>query len=385
MDVRDHSICDADHSPAWIAWMLFLRGEKNATKRSRPHSRPSHSLFDRGDARATLHRSEELVLKILFHLACAVLLALAGRAEAQDWPARPLTMVVPFAAGGPADVLGRILALHLGEVAGKQVVVENITGAGGMTGSLRVSQGEPDGHLFVLGSIGTHALNQTLYKKPLYNAAADFAPVALVADVPLVLIARKDFPADDLQGFIAYAKSNHSKMQYGSGGTGTSAHIGCVLLNQAIGVDVTHIPYRGGGPAMADLMAGRVDYVCNIASTAVPAIEANSVKAVATLSRERTPVLPDLGTAHEQGLRDFDAYTWNAVFLPKGTSPEVVGKLNAALVQVMNRPAFVERLQKVGLMVVAPERRSPDYLRQFVAGEIEKWAAPIKSSGAREE
>jgi tripartite-type tricarboxylate transporter receptor subunit TctC len=325
------------------------------------------------------------VLRIVFRLAFPALLALTDLAQAKDWPTRPMTMVVPFAAGGPVDVLGRILALHLGEVTGKQVVVENITGAGGMTGSLRVSQGEPDGHLFVLGSIGTHALNQTLYKKPLYNAATDFAPVALIADVPLVLIARKDFPADDLQGFIAYAKANHSKMQYGSGGTGTSAHIGCVLLNQAIGVDVTHIPYRGGGPAMADMMAGRVDYVCNIASTAVPAIEANSVKAFAMLSRERAPVLPDLRTAHEQGLRNFDAYTWNAVFLPKATPAAIVNKLNAALVQVMNRPAFVERLQKVGLMVVAPERRSPDYLRQFVESEIEKWAGPIKSSGAREE
>lgn len=324
-------------------------------------------------------------MRIVLHLAFATLVAQTGLAQAQDWPTRPMTMVVPFAAGGPVDVLGRILAQHLGEVVGKQVVVENVTGAGGMTGSLRVSQGEPDGHLFVLGSIGTHALNQTLYKKPLYNAASDFAPVALIADVPLVLITRKDFPADDLHRFIAYAKANYSKMQYGSGGTGTSAHIGCVLLNQAMGVDVTHIPYRGGGPAMGDLLAGRIDYLCNIASTAVPAIENKSVKALATLSRERTPVLPDLATAHEQGLRNFDAYTWNAVFLPKAAPAAIVGKLNAALVQVMNRPAFVERLQKVGLMVVAPERRSPDYLRQFVESEIEKWAAPIKASGAREE
>ena len=323
--------------------------------------------------------------RILVHLAMLLLPLLAAPAGAQDWPTRPMTMVVPFAAGGPVDVLGRILAQHLGEVAGKQVVVENVTGAGGMTGSLRVSQGEPDGHLFVLGSIGTHALNQTLYKKPLYNAATDFAPVALIADVPLVLIVRKDFPADDLKGFIAYAKANHTTMQYGSGGTGTSAHIGCVLLNQAIGVDVTHIPYRGGGPAMADLMAGRVDYVCNIASTAVPAIEGKTVKAMATLSRERTPVLPELATAHEQGLPNFDAYTWNAVFLPKATPAAIVGRLNAALGQVMNRPAFVERLQKVGLMVVTPERRSSDYLRHFVESEIEKWAAPIRASGVRED
>src|SRR4051794_7954369 len=156
-------------------------------------------------------------------------------APAQDvWPSRPLTMVVPFAAGGPVDVLGRILAQSLGEVVGRQVVIDNVTGAGGMTGSLKVSQAAPDGYTFVLGSIGTHALNQTLYKRPLYHAATDFAPVALIADVPLVLIARKDFPADDLKSFTGQAKARQASMSFGSGGTGTSSHIGCVLLNQAI-------------------------------------------------------------------------------------------------------------------------------------------------------
>src|SRR4051794_36050550 len=188
-------------------------------------------------------------------------------APAQDvWPSRPLTMVVPFAAGGPVDVLGRILAQSLGEVVGRQVVIENVTGAGGMSGSLKVSQAAGDGYTFVLGSIGTHALNQTLYKRPLYNAATDFAPVALIADVPLVLITRKDLPASDLGQFIRHAKAQQSSMQYGSGGSGTSSHIGCILLNQAIGVEVTHIPYRGGGPALVDLIAGRVDYMCNILS-----------------------------------------------------------------------------------------------------------------------
>jgi tripartite-type tricarboxylate transporter receptor subunit TctC len=220
-----------------------------------------------------------------------------------------------------------------------------------MSGSLRVSQATPDGHMFVLGSIGTHALNQTLSKKPLYNAATDFAPTALIADVGLVLIARTDLPVGDLAQFIAYAKANQGKMQFGSGGAGTSSHIGCVLLNQTIGIDTQHIPYRGGGPAMADLVAGNVDYVCNIAST----------------------------------LAGFDAYTWNGVFLLKGTPPALVQRLNEALVAVMDNPAFRERLHALGLIVVAPERRTPAYLQAFVAGEIEKWAAPIKASGVREE
>jgi tripartite-type tricarboxylate transporter receptor subunit TctC len=317
--------------------------------------------------------------------AAFVTLAVAGGARAQDWPARPVTMVVPFAAGGPVDVLGRILAQYLGEAIGKQVIVDNVPGGGGMSGSLRVSQAAPDGHQFVLGSIGTHALNQTLSKRPLYNAATDFAPVALIADVGLVLIARKDLPAGSLAEFIAYAKANQSKMQFGSGGSGTSSHIGCVLLNQTIGVDTIHIPYRGGGPAMADLIGGRVDYVCNIASTVGQAIEAKQVKAIAALTRERSPILPELPTAHEQGLKNFDAYTWNAVFLPKGTPPALVNKLNAALGAVMDNAAFRERLSTLGLIVPAPARRSPDYLQTFVVNEIEKWAAPIRASGVKED
>jgi tripartite-type tricarboxylate transporter receptor subunit TctC len=317
-------------------------------------------------------------------LAVAMLTTAAG-ARAQEWPTRPVTMVVPFAAGGPVDVLGRILAQYLAEVIGKQVIVDNVPGGGGMSGSLRVSQAAPDGHTFVLGSIGTHALNQTLSRKPLYNAATDFAPVALIADVGLVLITRKDLPADDLGQFIAYAKANQARMQFGSGGAGTSSHIGCVLLNQTIGVDTTHVPYRGGGPAMADLVAGRVDYVCNIASTVGQAIEAKQVKAIATLTRERSPILPDLPTAHEQGLAGFEAYTWNAVFLPKGTPSALVTRLNEALVTVMDNPAFRERLHALGLLVVAPERRSPAYLQAFVESEIEKWAAPIKASGVKED
>jgi tripartite-type tricarboxylate transporter receptor subunit TctC len=310
------------------------------------------------------------------------ILTLAGTACAQDWPVRPVTMVVPFAAGGPIDTLGRPLAQYLGGVLGQQVVIENVSGAGGMTGSLRVAQAPPDGYQFVLGSVGTHAHNQSLYKKPLYDAKSDFAPVALIAEVPLVLIARKDLPPDDLKSFIAYAKTNHAKMQYGSAGVGTSTHIGAVMFNQAIGVDVTHVPYRGGGPAMLDLIAGRLDYICNIASTAVPAIEGKTVKALALLATTRSPALPDLATADEQGLAGFEAYSWNAIFLPRGTPPAIVAKLNAALVAVMDMPAFRDRMKEIGLIVVAPERRTPAALQTFVASEIDKWAGPIRASGA---
>jgi tripartite-type tricarboxylate transporter receptor subunit TctC len=315
----------------------------------------------------------------------AALSTLAGTAQAQDWPARPITMVVPFQAGGPVDVLGRILAQYLGDVIGKPVIIDNIPGGGGMVGSLRVAQGPPDGHMFVLGSIGTHALNQTLSKKPLYNAATDFAPVALIADVGLVLLTRSELPVGNLQEFIAYARANQGRMQFGSGGAGTSSHIGCVLLNQTIGVEVIHLPYRGGGPALADLIAGRIDYLCNIASTVGQALETKRVNALAALTRERSPILPELPTAHEQGLKDFDAYTWNAVFMPKSTPPALVDKLNAAIRKVMDNPAFAERLLTLGLIVPASDRRTSAYLGTFVASEIEKWAVPIRASGVKED
>jgi tripartite-type tricarboxylate transporter receptor subunit TctC len=321
--------------------------------------------------------------RILSNLVAALALS-CGTAAAQDWPTRPLTMVVPFAAGGPVDVLGRILQPHLSEALGQQVIIENVSGAGGMVGSLRVSLAQ-DGHQFVLGSIGTHALNQSLYKKPLYNVVTDFSPVILIADAPLVLIVRKDLPANNLQEFIAYARANHSKMQYGSGGTGTSAHIGCVLLNQAIGVNITHVPYRGGGPAMQDLIAGRVDYVCNYVSTALPAVQGGTAKVLATLARTRSTSFPNIGTAQEQGLNDFDVSAWNAIFMPKSSPLAIVNKLNAATSRALDTPALSKRLDDIGLIVATPERRTPAYLAKFVAGEIEKWSVPIKASGVAAE
>jgi tripartite-type tricarboxylate transporter receptor subunit TctC len=316
-------------------------------------------------------------------LAALLIAAFALPAAAQEsWPARPLTMVVPFAAGGPVDLLGRILAQYLAETLGKPVVVENVPGAGGMPGSLRVARANRDGYTFLLGSIGTHAMNQSLYKHPLYDAAADFTPVALVAQVPLVLIARKDFPASNLREFIAYAKAQQSRLHFGSAGAGTSTHIGCVLLDQVIGIDVTHVPYRGGEAALLDLLGGRIDYACSILSIAAQPIRAKQVKAFAMLSRERSPVLPDLPTAHEQGLKDFDVYSWNAVFMPKGTPPELVAKLNAALSRVIDQPAVRAKLQDLGLYVVPPNARSPAYLADFVRREIDKWAGPIHASGA---
>ena len=219
----------------------------------------------------------------------AALAVASAIAAAQDWPTRPITMVVPFGAGGGTDVVGRMIAPHLGELLGQQVVIENLGGSGGMIGSYKVARSAPDGYQVGLAVTGTHAQNQSLYKKPLYDAATDFAPVGLIADASYILITRPDFPAGNLQEFIAYAKANGAKMQYGSAGAGSGTHITCLLLNTAIGVEVTHVPYRSTAQGMPDLLAGRIDYICEPVQTALPLIEQKSVKALATLTRDRSP------------------------------------------------------------------------------------------------
>jgi tripartite-type tricarboxylate transporter receptor subunit TctC len=315
-------------------------------------------------------------------VACALtLVAASARGHAQSWPSRPITMVVPFAAGGGADIMGRIVAAGLSEVLGQQVIVENAGGAGGMTGSYRVAKAAPDGYQLVLGTNGTHAQNQLLYKNPLYNAATDFAPVALIAEQPIGLLARQDLPADNLPAFIAYAKANQASMKYGSAGTGSAVQLSCVLFNAAVGLSVTHVPYRGSAPAMQDLIAGRIDYQCANVAPALGQIESHQVKALALLSGHRTALVPDLQTADEQGLKDFEATLWFALFLSKGTPAAIVQKLNAATIATMNTPSMQERMKQIGAELVVPQRRSSEYLGKLVASEIEKWAGPIKASG----
>ena len=295
-------------------------------------------------------------------------------------------MVYPFAAGSAADVLGRLFTSRLSELLGQPVVFENVSGAGGMTGSNRVAKAAPDGYQFVLG--GTFmVLNQALYKNPLYNATTDFTPVALIVEQPVVLITRKDFPANGLSEFIAYAKANQAKMQYGSGGVGSMPHLACEMLNKAIGVNTTHIPYRGGGgQSMPDLIAGRIDYFCALTAFAIPQIESKTVKAIAIFSKSRLPILPSLASAHEQGRPAIHrVQPWYAFFLPKGTPVPVVQKLREAIVATTATPAVQEKLKELGYVLLAPERQSTEYLGKFVESEVEKWAAVIKAAGIKPE
>jgi tripartite-type tricarboxylate transporter receptor subunit TctC len=291
-----------------------------------------------------------------------------------------MVMVIPFAAGGPQDVLCRIIGASMSEALGQQVIIENVGGAGGMTGSVRVAKAAPDGYTFVLGSVGTHAQNQSLYKQPLYDAATDFTPVALIAETPIALITRKDLPPNNLKEFVAYAKQHQADMKYGSAGAGSATHLGCVVLNYAIGVNITHVPYRGTGPAMQDLAGGRIDYLCDIIATAKPQIDAGAVKGLAIMTKARAEVLPNLPTAIEQGT-DVQAYTWSAIFLPKGAPPAVVQKLNAAIVHAMKSDMVKDRMGSLGAVLVSDDRATPQYLGEFVKSEITKWAAPIKASG----
>jgi tripartite-type tricarboxylate transporter receptor subunit TctC len=305
-----------------------------------------------------------------------------GQAAAQDWPTRPMTMVLPGAGGGPIDVIGRILAARMSETLGRPVIVEAVPGAGGMTAAARVARATPDGYQLLIGAAGVLTQNQTLYKHPLYNSTTDFAPVGLIAMAPPILVTRRDFPASNFKEFVAYARQNQGTMQFGSAGAGSGPHITCVLLNSAIGITATHIPYRGSAPAYLDLIAGRIDYMCDFISTALPQIEGKAVKAIATLTRERTPALPDLATAHEQGLVDFDTPGWYALVFPAGTPDAIVQRLNKAMSDALDSPVVNGRLKDLGNMVALPHQRTPQYLAKLIRSEIAKWAGPIRASGA---
>jgi tripartite-type tricarboxylate transporter receptor subunit TctC len=313
--------------------------------------------------------------------AAIVSTALAHGAAAQEWPTRPITLVVPFAAGGGVDVSARIQAQRMGELLGQSMVVENVGAAAGMAGGQRVAKAAPDGYTLLIANTGTHAFNQTLYKKPLYNAATDFQPVGLVSESPRILIARKDLPADNLGEFIAYLKTNEKTAQFGSAGVGSGTHLPCVLLNSAIGVNVTHVPYRGEGPALQDLIGGRVDYLCATIQTGAAQAKQGSVKAIAVMAERRVPIVADVATTGEQGLPGVEASVWNAFVFPKGTPDAIVRKLNKAMSDTLDDPSIRKRLEELGLEIVPPERRSPEYLAEFLPREIERWGKLIRQAG----
>jgi tripartite-type tricarboxylate transporter receptor subunit TctC len=311
----------------------------------------------------------------------AALMALAGSATAQDWPTRNITMVIPFAPGGGIDGSGRIQAQHMSELLGHTIVVENIGAAAGTTGSQRVAKAPPDGYTFLMGNSGTHAYSQSLYKKLPYNAVEDFQPVGLMTDSPRILLVRKDLPVNNLKEFIAYVKANQAKMQFGSAGVGSGTHLPCVRLNLALGVNVTHVPYRGAGPVMQDLIGGRIDYFCDTIQTGATQAKAGTVKGIAVMAPKRVPIIPELATTGEQGLPGVEATVWNGFFFPKGTPNAIVRKLNKAMNDTINNPVIRKKLEDLGLEILPPEQRTPEYLAKYLPEEIERWGKVIRAAG----
>jgi tripartite-type tricarboxylate transporter receptor subunit TctC len=311
----------------------------------------------------------------------AGMLALSTGGHAQEWPTRPITLVVPFNAGGGIDVSARIQAQHMSELLGQSIIVENVGAAAGMVGGQRVLKAPPDGYTFLIGNSGTHAYNQSLYKKPLYNSATDFQPVGLMTESPRITMARKDLPANNLQELIAYLKANEGKTQFGSAGVGSGTHLPCVLFNLAIKSNVTHIPFRGEGPATQELIAGRIDYMCATIQTGAVQVRQGNVKGIAIMADQRAPIAPDLPTTGEQGLPGVEASVWNAFFLPKGTPEPIVRKLNKAMSDTIDDPSIRKKLEELGLTVVSPERRTPEYLAKYVAEEVERWRKVVQAAG----
>ena len=305
---------------------------------------------------------------------------LATGATAQEWPAKAITLIVPFAPGGGIDGSARVQALALAEVLGQGVVVENIGAAGGTVGTGRAAKAAPDGYTLLIGNSGTHAYAATLYKSLPYDPVSDFEPIGLTTDSPRILVVRKDLGVSSLKEFIAYAKANQAKMQYGSAGVGSGTHLPCTLLNTVLGVNVVHVPYRGAGPAMQDLVGGRLDYMCDTIQTGAAQAKGGTVTGIAIMGPTRVPII-DLPTTAEAGLDGVDATVWNGFFYPRGTPREIVLRMNKALNQMIERPDVRKRMAELGLTVLPPEQRTPEYLASFLPKDVARWGKVIRDAG----
>ena len=314
--------------------------------------------------------------------ACAAALASLGSfiapAEAQTYPTRTITMIVPFAAGGPTDVISRIVTGNMAQTLGQSIVIENVVGAGGTTATTRAARAANDGYTLITGHMGTHAASVPLYPKLAYHPEKDFEPIALLAGTPILILARKDFPPKDLKEFVAYVKANAEKVNAAHAGVGSVSHVSCELLHSILDIKPVGVPFSGTGPAMNALVAGQVDYMCDQIVNAVPQINAGTIKAYAIATAERNPSLPNVPTTAEAGLPAFQAQAWNAVFAPKGTSPAIVATLNAAANKALDDETVKKRLLELGSVIPAPKDRTPEALAALVKSEIAKWTPVLK-------
>ena len=319
--------------------------------------------------------------RLIIAAAAFGLAATSGYAQG-DYPQRPITMVVPFAAGGPTDVVARIVGESMSRTLGQQIVVENVAGAGGTTGITRASQAQPDGYTIMMGHMGTHGAAPALYPNLKYDPTKDFAPIGLAAGTPILIVTKKDFPADDLKGFIKELKTRGEKLNEANAGVGSVSHTTCTLLQAQTGSKFTRVAYRGTGPALNDLVAGQVDFGCDQIVNLVPQIQAKTIKAMAIATPERSPSLPDVPTTKEAGLPDYQVSAWNAIFAPKGTPPAVVAKLAGALDKALDDETTRKRLLELGGVIPDKAGRTPEALQKLVTDEVARWTPVLKAAGA---
>jgi tripartite-type tricarboxylate transporter receptor subunit TctC len=324
-----------------------------------------------------------MLTSFLNRVAAALVAATAtlGVAAAQDYPTRPINLIVPFAAGGPTDVISRIIGEHMSRTLGQQVIIENVVGAGGTTGSTRAMRAQPDGYTIITGHMGTHAASVAMYPNLAYNPSTDFEPIGLIAGTPVLILTKKDFPAKDLKEFVTYVKANNDKLNMAHAGVGSVSFTTCALLSSILGVKPIAVPFNGTGPAMNALVGGQVDYMCDQIVNVVPQIKGGTIRGLAIGTPQRNPALPDVPTATEAGLPAFQASAWNALFAPKGTPKPVLDKLTSALDKALSDEAVRKRLLELGSDIPEGQRRGPQALAMLVKSEIDKWTPILKGAG----
>jgi tripartite-type tricarboxylate transporter receptor subunit TctC len=308
-----------------------------------------------------------------------------GPASAQGYPTHPITLIVPFAAGGPTDVTSRIIGEHMSRTLGQQLVIENVPGAGGTVGSTRNMRATPDGYTIQMGQMGTHAGSVALYPNLAYKPDSDFEPIGLVVDQAVVIFGRKDLPPKDLKEFVAYVKANADKLNVGHAGVGSISHFTCLMLDSILGVKPTMVPFGGAGPALNAMLGSQVDYMCDSISDVVQQIQAGTIKGYAVASPKRNPALPNIPTTIEAGLPEYQATGWYALFAPKGIPAPIAARLTAALDQALNDEGVRKRLADLGCDIPEPARRGPQALTALVKSEIARWTPVIKAANVKME
>jgi putative tricarboxylic transport membrane protein len=322
-------------------------------------------------------------MKRLVVAAWAALVLAAPSALAQNYPTRPVTIIVPFAAGGPTDIVARIVGEYFSKTLGQQFIVENIAGAGGTTGIARGAQAKPDGYTIMMGHMGTHGAAPALYPNLRYDPVKGFEPIGMVAGTPILIVARKDFPAKDLKEFIAKAKDTSTRLSQAHAGVGSVSFTTCTLLTSQLGVKHHRVvAYRGTGPALNDLVGGQVDYMCDQIVNLTEQVKGGAIKAYAIATAERSPALPDVPTTREAGLPEYEVSAWNALFAQKNTPKEIVTKLNQTLVKALDDPATRKRLLDIGSVLPEGNERTPEALAELVRKEVARWTPILKAAGA---